>query len=200
MKQHIKKTIEYYDKNALDYSSKVNGADLKSSYDRFLRFVPDGGTIYDIGCGSGRDLKYFSENGYKAYGIDLSPELCKEASKHSGCSVICADALLWETEEQVDGIWASASLLHLKEDEIVSFISKKQVYLKENGIICFSMKSGISEGYDQKGRYFTPFSELLLKKILHESRLVVLDRWKSMDSLDRKDIIWESIVLGHNHP
>jgi len=53
------------------------------------------GRILDIGCGSGRSVKYFQEKGLKAVGIDISP-LAIEASKKYGvknCFVMDAMAL-----------------------------------------------------------------------------------------------------------
>ena len=58
------------------------------------------------------------------------------------------------------------------------------------------MKTGIDEGIDEKGRFFTPFSEKLLlniTKALPECK--ILARWSNSDSLDRKDLKWESIIL-----
>ena len=41
------------------------------------------GRVLDVGCGCGRSVKYFQENGFETVGIDLSP-LAIEASKKFG--------------------------------------------------------------------------------------------------------------------
>jgi 2-polyprenyl-3-methyl-5-hydroxy-6-metoxy-1,4-benzoquinol methylase len=48
---------------------------------RFLSFIKDKGTIIDIGAGSGRDMKYFKDKGFKVEGIDASNDLCRLASE-----------------------------------------------------------------------------------------------------------------------
>jgi len=51
------------------------------------------GRVLDVGCGSGRCMKYFQENGIEAVGIDFS-ELAIEASKRFGVeNCILMDAL-----------------------------------------------------------------------------------------------------------
>jgi 2-polyprenyl-3-methyl-5-hydroxy-6-metoxy-1,4-benzoquinol methylase len=53
----------------------------------FLSFIKPGGSILDLGCGSGRDSKMFLENGYKVTAVDGSSELAKKTSDlyWSGC-------------------------------------------------------------------------------------------------------------------
>ncbi|MFZ4461565.1 MAG: class I SAM-dependent methyltransferase [Patescibacteria group bacterium] len=48
-------------------------------YEQFLKVIP-GRRIVDLGCGSGRDVRYFREAGYDAIGVDISSglvDLCK---------------------------------------------------------------------------------------------------------------------------
>ncbi len=191
-------TLSYYNSNASEYAETVNRADMSAEYNRFLKYVPTSGSIVDIGCGSGRDLKYFKDLGYKAVGIDASEKLCEIARKYSGCKVECCDFLTWNPPEVYDAFWANASLLHLKENEILEFFASKTKFLKEGGVVFFSMKSGIYEGYDSNGRYFTPFSEFLLEEIIKQSGLSLTKRTKRKDCLSRKDFIWEIVVLRKN--
>ena len=57
-------TIEYYNKNAKEYFDTTINGDMKKAYDLFLKDLEKGSLILDFGCGSGRDSKYFIENGY----------------------------------------------------------------------------------------------------------------------------------------
>jgi len=168
---------------------------MAGNYERFLKYVPKGGYIVDMGCGSGRDLKFFSESGYVASGVDASEVMCDVASEHSGCPVVCCDALSWNPEKKCDAIWANGSLLHLKKHEIITFLKTKSDYIKVGGILYFSMKAGIPEGYDEKGRYFTPFSESIVDAALEDGKLKIQERWTETDSLGRKGFYWEAIIL-----
>ena len=190
-------TLEYYNSHASEYAETTNRADMSDNYSKFLRFLKPGASIVDLGCGGGRDLKYFKEKGYEAFGVDASEELCQIASEYSGCPVSCSDFLFWKPDRKSDAFWANASLLHLKEEDIISFFSTKTVFLNDGGIIYFSMKTGISEGLDGKGRFFTPFSEKLLQNITKVlPGCTIMDRWSNSDSLDRQDVHWESVIIS----
>ena len=194
---HKMATLTYYNTHAAEYARRTNAADMSDNYKHFLRYVPRGGTIADIGCGGGRDLRYFRLHGYKPIGIDASPELCAIARTHSGCPVTCTDFLAWEPRAPFDAYWANASLLHLTQDAILEFFRTKPDHLTPAGIICFSMKTGISEGPDADGRYFTPFTEPLLSAIMRTATgYHILERRTSPDRLDRPDLTWQTIILG----
>lgn len=53
----------------------------------FLGKLQEGAYILDFGCGSGRDTKYFLEQGYQVDAIGGSAELCKLASELTGIEV-----------------------------------------------------------------------------------------------------------------
>ena len=189
------RTIKYYDDHAEEFAVFASSASMERDYEHFLKYVPEGGSIVDMGCGSGRDLKHFREAGYSASGVDASEGMCKVAREHSGCPVICCDALSWNAESKIDAIWANGSLLHLHTDEIIAFIKTKSSSLKTGGILYFSMKAGIPEGFDEKGRSFTPFSESIVDTVLADGKLEVAERWTESDSLGREGFHWEAIIL-----
>ena len=187
------RTIDYYNDNADEYFNSVISADMTENYTRFLQYVPKGASIVDLGCGSGRDLKYFKDNGYEAEGLDASEKLCILAREYSGCPVLCTD--FWKAERRYDAFWANASLLHLTGKDIITFFAQKTKYLADNGIFYMSMKTGIPQGDDPKGRYFTPFSEELLEQLLKASKLELIDRWSNDDALGRSDTKWMSVIF-----
>ena len=189
------RTISFYDNHAQEFAEAANSTDMQRDYDHFLKYVPKGGSIVDMGCGSGRDLRFFRESGYIATGVDASEEMCKVAREHSNCDVVCCDALSWVPESKVDAIWANGSLLHLHEDEIVTFLKTKSDFLKDGGVLYFSMKAGIKKGFDEKGRYFTPFSESMVQSAISDGKLEVAERWTEDDSMGRSGFYWEAIIL-----
>ena len=112
----------------------------------------------DFGCGSGRDTKYFIDNGYEVDAMDGSKELCKAATKYTGIQV---HHMLFEDFNDsniYDGIWACASILHLKKCELSDMIKRLYRALKRNGVIYMSFKYGDFEGV-RNGRYFTYLTE-----------------------------------------
>ena len=58
-------TIQYYNQNAADFVENTRNVDFHVMQDEFIEGLPAGAKILDLGCGSGRDTKYFLEHGYR---------------------------------------------------------------------------------------------------------------------------------------
>jgi SAM-dependent methyltransferase len=117
-----------------------------------------GGTVLDLGCGSGRDLAALREAGFAPTGLDISPRLAAMAEEHSGCPVLVGDMRNPPLENVTfDGIWAAASLLHLHRSEIPAVLDRMRRLLAPGGRLFASVKAGSGEERTQDGRWFTYF-------------------------------------------
>ena len=87
--------------------------------ERFLAFIPPGGRVLDIGCGSGEPIgRYLIERGYEVAGIDVSPVLiglCQARFPDHDWRV--ADMRTLETDRPFDGLIAWDSFFHLGHDD-----------------------------------------------------------------------------------
>ena len=72
----------------------------------------------------------------------------------------------WENE--FDGVWAMASLLHLEKKDFPHILKKVINSVKEDGYLFISLKQGVDSGYDEKGRYFSYYQKEELENILKE--------------------------------
>lgn len=192
-------TIDYYNVNAVSYFNSTVGGDMSEAYSRFIKYVKPQGTIIDIGTGSGRDIKYFMNAGFEVYGIDASKELCRLSAEYTGAKIKCQTIQDWIPHMQYDGVWANASLIHLQKREVEDFINRLSKVLAEEGVLYISLKEGIDEGVDEKGRYFNGLTfndiSLLLSKIGYYS---ILENWISEDVLLRRDVKWRNIIVCRN--
>ena len=188
-------TDQYYHSNSqLFFDSTVN-ADVSSLYERFIRFIPAGGRILDLGCGSGRDTKAFLSMGYFVDAIDGSSDLCKLASEYTGIAVKCMDFMELSAIEEYDAIWACASLLHAPSDSLPIILSKMYDALKPTGIMYISFKYGEYEG-ERDGRYFTDMtSDSFLSLLAQVPSLVVVEEWYSEDVRPEKSIKWYNVIV-----
>lgn len=147
-------TRDAYNKTAQTYSRWAMELHPKTCAELFLKSVPPHGTILDIGCGSGRDAKIFSEQGHQITGIDFSSEMIKIA-KETAPKATFMEADIQEINfppQSFNGIWANASLLHIPKDNLKSVLLKIHSLLKEDGIFYMSVKKGNHEyfGHDQR--------------------------------------------------
>ena len=164
-KYNKNQTIQYYNQNAAAFVENTRNVDFHPIQDEFLEKLPAGACILDLGCGSGRDTKYFLERGYEVDAIDGSKELCALASEYTGIPVKCQ--LFQELDEtrKYDGIWACSSLLHLSLGELDEVLYRIEKALKPQGILYMSFKYGVFEG-ERNGRYFLDFTEEKLEQLL----------------------------------
>ena len=86
----INRTLDFYNNNSKEYIETTLSADMSHLYNDFLKHIPKGGHILDLGCGSGRDSVEFIKRGYKITAVDGSKELSSAASKIIGQQVICS--------------------------------------------------------------------------------------------------------------
>ena len=106
-------TIKFYDVNAQEYFESTVNINLEEFYKKFLKYIPPNGTILDVGCGSGRDSLYFLNKGYNVISLDASEEMVKLSSELTKRKTLFMRIEDIDFQDQFDGIWACASLLHL---------------------------------------------------------------------------------------
>ena len=162
------KTLEYYNQAAQDYTADTINADVSKLYAFFLTHLPPNAYIMDLGCGPGRDSKYFLDKGYRVLSIDGAQEFCKLASQLTGQDVLCQTFENIDFTEEFDGIWACASILHVPMSGLPKVIGNISRALKKGGYFYASFKYGEYEG-ERSERYFTDMTEERFEKLIETS-------------------------------
>lgn len=179
-------SIEYYNTHANEYFQKTVDIDMQNHWDAFISLLPEGASILDLGCGSGRDSAYFLSCGYDVTMLDASYEMCKLAHIHTGHEVL---NLLYEDMDfydVFDGIWACASLVHIPRNRIDGILQKIIQALKINGIMYMSFHYGEFEGI-RDGRYFTDYRGRMLRElIMRQANAELVDMQICKDSKTSK--------------
>lgn len=196
MKMEHNNTLAYYDNYADEFYRSTVMVKFTAMQDCFLKKLKKDSYILDFGCGSGRDTKYFLEQGYHVEATDGSAELCKRASQYTGIQV---KQMLFEelaVADKYDGIWACSSVLHLPIDKLTEVMQKMTTALKKNGIIYTSFKYGTFSG-ERNGRFFTDMTEATFADLLKGvDGLVVEEQWVSSDVRpERSEEKWLNLIL-----
>lgn len=166
--------IEYYNINAASFVAGTQNVDMSLWRDKFESYVADGGRVLDAGCGSGRDSKAFIQHGFSVVAFDASGEMCKAASELIGQEVWQMKFQEIAFDEELDGIWACASLLHVPYEELPDVMNKLNKALKPSGVIYVSFKYG--DGKMTKGeRTFSNFTEISVEKLLSDTEFEVIE-------------------------
>lgn len=189
-------TLSYYNNHADEFYKSTVNIEFATVQERFLAKLQNGSNILDFGCGSGRDTKYFIEQGYQVDAVDGSKELCQLASEYTEIKV--RNMFFQELSEvgKYDGIWACSSILHLSIDELAEVIRKMAVALKEHGIIYTSFKYGTFTG-ERNGRFFTDMTEEKFADFISEiDALEVEEQWTTSDVRPgRGEEKWLNLIL-----
>lgn len=188
-------TLDYYNKNAQEFCQSTVNADMSVCYQMFEKYLRRGGKILDLGCGSGRDSKYFLSQGYEVVSIDGSEKICKCASEYLQRLVQCVRFEEMNFSQEFDGVWACAALLHVEKDKLADVLKRVFLCLKENGILYASFKYGTEER-KKDGRYFVDLDEASVQELLQKDGMFrVLECKLTGDVRDgRENEMWVNVV------
>lgn len=191
-------TLNYYNKNSEEYFNSTLNVDMTNTYKEFLKLVPEGGKILDLGCGSGRDSMNFMKLGYEVTAVDGSKELAKKASALLGKEVIASTFEELELKEKFHGIWACASLLHIKREDLKTVLNNLYNNLDDNGVFYMSFKYGEKEYVDDKNRYFNCFTdESIISFINENTKYNILGLYITEDKLGRvNEVKWLNLICN----
>ena len=191
-------TLDYYNKNSEEYFNSTLNVDMTNTYKEFLKLVPEGGKILDLGCGSGRDSMNFMKLGYEVTAVDGSKELAKKASALLGKEVIASTFEELELKEKFHGIWACASLLHIKREDLKIVLNNLYNNLDDKGVFYMSFKYGEKEYVDDKNRYFNCFTdESIISFINENTKYNILGLYITEDKLGRvNEVKWVNLICN----
>ncbi|HLD31771.1 MAG TPA: class I SAM-dependent methyltransferase [Patescibacteria group bacterium] len=151
-KSAVARTIQTYEQTAANYhKTHFDINEIKDIADFFIQNLK-GQKILDIGCGPGRDVKYFAEQNLKVIGIDLTANFVKIASQNvSNAKFIQTDMRKLDFQDSsFDGIWACASFFHIPKKDAKNALLGFRRVLKSSGLMFISIKAGTGEGSIQK--------------------------------------------------
>lgn len=155
--RHISRsTLGYYDSSASSFWEGTRNHDVTQNYAAFLDALEGPGPhrILDLGCGPGRDLKFFRESGHEAVGLEGAPEFVRMARAFSGCEVLEQDFLFLELPERsFQGIFANATLQHVPSGELPRVLADLARALRPGGTLFLSVPRGENEEGFRGPRY-----------------------------------------------
>lgn len=173
-----------YEATAKAFTANVSMLAPVESIEKFISLLKPNAKIIDIGCGSGRDAKIFTEAGADVLGIDFCANLIAIAKDHSPA----ANFKLMDIEAinlpaaTFDGAWAACSLGHIPKNKILIVLKQIHALLKAQGYFYLALKQGIGESIEQDTRYdgnpqkfWAFYQEKELKNYLETAGFKILD-------------------------
>ena len=123
----------------------------KAWLDRFLAFVPEGGHILDVGCGSGDPIAaYLMGKGFQVTGLDASPAMIDLArSKFPDSTWQVQDMRTLTGPDQWDGVIAWNSFFHLPRSDQRDVLPLLAARVKPGGPLMFTTGTGDGKALGQ---------------------------------------------------
>lgn len=168
--------VKTYDRYALERDQSQIDQWKVDERQQFLQMIKKEGKskLLEIGAGTGRDGKFFSEHGLKVVCIDLSSEmvrLCKEKGLSAYVMDFCKLEFLDGT---FDAVWALNCLLHVPKAELPKVLQGVESILKPSGLFYLGIYGGKdSEGiweqdYYQPQRFFSFYTDEQIQTVVTE--------------------------------
>lgn len=137
--------VGLYEENAGAWD-RLRGGELfeRGWIDRFTGELPPGGTILDLGCGSGEPIgRYLAEQGFALTGVDSSPSLialCRE--RLPAGEWVVADMRTLDLQRRFDGLIAWHSFFHLTPEHQRAMFARFAAHLEPGGALIFTTGHG----------------------------------------------------------
>ncbi|MDQ3749183.1 MAG: class I SAM-dependent methyltransferase [Acidobacteriota bacterium] len=150
MKQTQIELQNNYDPVAEDYAEEFRDELSKKPFDcqkldRLIEKVGGQDTICDLGCGAGQIANYLSSRGANVYGIDLSPEMVKQAQRLNP-EISFRQGNMLDLREVADnsfgGIAAFYSIIHIPRDSVVEALREIKRVLRPGGVLLLTFHIG----------------------------------------------------------
>jgi SAM-dependent methyltransferase len=104
------------------------------------KFIEHGMSLLDVGCGPGRDAKFWSDRGVRVTGVDACPEMIARAkADYPQLRFQVGDILTLDISEvggkPFDGAWLAYILLHLPPDLCRRALSNVRRIVRTGGVV-----------------------------------------------------------------
>lgn len=191
------RTLAHYEKHAREFRAGTKDHDVSQNIAALLRHIEGKPpfTILDFGCGPGRDLKTLRALGHTAIGLDGAGTFVAMAHADTGCAVWQQDFLALDLpNEQLDAIFANASLFHVPSHELPRVLKQLYAALKPAGVLFSSNPHGQNDEGWSGERYGAYHDLAAWRRYLSNAGFTELEHYYRPTGLPRKQQPWLATV------
>lgn len=198
----VDETIAWYDRTADAYVADTLSRNPFALRSAFIARMPESGAVLDAGSGSGRDTLAFLKAGLDVDAFDASEALALRSSRLTGRPTKVAR---FETyagpKAHYNGVWAFASLLHVRGADLPDALSRLAAVLKPGGWMFANFKFGRGERVDRFGRRYTDMTMEDLRAHLAQSGqwAVVETETQTADAAFGSPTAWVDVFAQRAH-
>ncbi|ELZ02975.1 ubiquinone/menaquinone biosynthesis methyltransferase UbiE [Natrialba chahannaoensis JCM 10990] len=196
----ITRTLAEYESAADAYAQKYCAESVAARYgDPFLDALT-GDRLLDVGCGPGPDVSTFDAAGYDAVGLDLTPAFLQRAREREPAAAFVRGDMrdLPFDDDAFDGVWSSASFLHVPRSDATATLREFRRVLRPDGVVFCSVKRVPTTPGESQDRHFEYYRPDTIRSMVDDvgfelvrveteaNWISVLARHESVETLDRE--------------
>ncbi len=186
---------DFYESNAESYHAQTSAVDPSSFLLPLAKRLKPGATILDLGCGSGRDLRWFKEQGFAPLGCERAPSLARLARAQSGCEVLVEDFTQhnWNAAS-FDALLMIGALVHIEHAALPAVLAQLLTTLHPGGYALLSLKEGQGLRHHDDGRVFSLWQTEALEAIFAGLDLELVEFSRQVSKIRNEDV-WLGYLL-----
>jgi SAM-dependent methyltransferase len=191
-------TLNYYENNFEDAVERYERVDSSLFLQELPIWVPNGGKILDLGCGSGRDASFLLQEEYDVYGIDGSAKMIEEAVRlHPELKGRLVHQVLPSplpfADDTFDAVVSIALFMHFDIDTIEKICREIRRVLDPHGVFWLSIRldneladqDHETERTDESDRFFLDLSTARWRKLIEQFGFYCKKFYTDDDALGR---------------
>lgn len=199
MQNEIKGNLrQAYDSYAGDREkSELQGWKVETRQ-RFLELLKQENkkSLLEIGAGTGKDSKFFKDNGLEVNAVDLSSEMVK-LCREKGIEAQQLDFYnLSSINKTFDSVWAMNCLLHVEKKNLSLVLEEIKKVLKPGGLFFMGVYGGknsegiFEEDFYRPKRFFSFFTDEAIKELVSKYfQVISFERIETEGNLDFQAIV-----------
>mgnify|MGYP003564545591 FL=1 len=169
---------------------------MKNILPELIQKMPIEGNFLDFGCGNGVHSKFFADEGFSVFGVDISKraiELAKNNNKEYQENFFTIKDNKFDNK--FDVILANQSLYYLSNEELQLVLKQFNDLLNDDGIVIFTMMSMKNCSYNYIDEHLdNGLSKVILSGRLNETTYINFT--KDIEDLKNKFSIFSHLFSG----
>ena len=180
------RTLRAYEAGAAAFADDWHQQDTPTDLQSVVKCFFKSGTSADIGCGSGRDVAWLSDNGFPVIGYDASEGLLAQARRrypHCDFRYAALPDLTAIADGRFENVLCETVIMHLPYEEIEPAVRRLVSILRPGGVLYLTWRvtSG-SDARDGQGRLYAAFEPDVVRYALADANVLLSEEVVSASS------------------